>query len=218
MQQNIIALILSYVYVFTILILGQLLARFFFHGSNYVTRKFVHIGVGMWVFPTVVLFTTWQWAIIPPLTFIVLNYVSYRREVFTAMESADKSNLGTVYFPISLSLIIAAFWAKPEVVAAGMMPMVWGDSLAAIVGHKWGSHPITFGRAEKTWEGSAVMLAASFVAVLLALLAFGVTGGTAVLAALIVAVVATVVELLTPFGMDNLAVPLVSAVVLWLML
>ncbi|MBU0493563.1 MAG: DUF92 domain-containing protein, partial [Chloroflexi bacterium] len=58
-------------------------------------------------------------AIIPPLSFIVLNYISYRREVFKAMELEDKGNLGTVYFPISFALVIALCWARPAVIAAG---------------------------------------------------------------------------------------------------
>jgi len=214
---DITGLIASYVYVFAVLMAGEALGRFVFHGSTAFTRKFVHIGVGLWVVGTVALFKTWQAAVIPPLTFIVINYISYRRDIFKAMESADKANLGTVYFPVAFALIIALCWGKPAVVVAGLMPMTWGDALAAVVGGQWGRHRYGVLARNKSWEGSAAMLAASFGSMALALAAFGVAGGTAVWVALLTAIIATLVEAVTPLGLDNLSVPIMSALLLWLM-
>ena len=70
------------------------------------TRKFIHIGVGMWVVGTVLLFENRFLAVIPPLSFVLINYVSYRRETFKAMETGEKGNLGTVYFPLSFAILI----------------------------------------------------------------------------------------------------------------
>lgn len=214
-QADIIALVASYVYVFAVILVGEALGRVVFHGSSSFSRKFVHIGVGMWVLGTVALFKSWQMAVIPPLTFILVNYISYRRDIFKGMESKDKRNLGTVYFPISFALIIAAFWTKPAVVVAGMMPMVWGDALAAIVGERWGKHRNFLFADAKSREGSAAMFLASFASVLIVLLAAGIAGTTALYASLLVALVAMIVEALTPWGIDNLTVPLLSALLLW---
>jgi len=217
-QSNAIALVLSYVYVFAVLMGGELLGRFVFHGSTSFTRKFVHVGVGMWVVGTVLLFKSWQIAVIPPLTFIVINYISYRQDIFKAMESKDKRNLGTVYFPISFALIIALCWAKPAVVVAGLMPMTWGDALAAVFGERWGRHKyLVFGK-EKSWEGSAAMFIASFLSVVLVLLAYSTAGMMALGVALIVAAVTTIVEALTPLGLDNLTVPIIAAALLWFLI
>ena len=217
-QSDLVALALSYLYVFAVLGCGELLGRFVFHGSTAFTRKFVHVGVGMWAIGTVLLFSSWQVAVIPPLSFIVLNYISYRRDVFKAMESKDKRNLGTVYFPISFALVIALFWAKPEVVVAGLMPMTWGDAMAAVIGQRWGRRRFSVMGGDKSWEGSAAMFVASFVSVWLVLLASGMAAAPAAGITLVVAAVATVVELATPLGLDNLTVPLLSALLLWLLL
>ena len=74
------------------------------------TRKFVHIGVGMVAFLLVAVFNDWHFAIIPPLVFIVVNYVSYRRQIFAGMETGAKDELGTVYFPISFAILIPLLW------------------------------------------------------------------------------------------------------------
>lgn len=97
-----IALIIAFVYVSIILALGEGLRRGL-HLSVDFTRKFVHIGVGMVAFLLVLLFNDWRFAIIPPLVFIVVNYVSYRRQIFAGMETGARGKLGTVYFPISFS-------------------------------------------------------------------------------------------------------------------
>ncbi len=218
LQTDLFALLASYVYVTAVLMCGELLGRFVLHGSTAFTRKFVHIGVGMWIIGTVLLFKHWQMAVIPPLTFIVINYVAYRYDIFKSIQSADKRNLGTVYFPISFALIIALFWPKHEVVVAGMMPMVWGDALAAIVGLRWGRHPyVAFGKG-KSWEGSAAMFLSSFAGVAIVLLAAGNGVAPALGLALITSVVATVLEAITPAGLDNLTVPLGSALLLWFLL
>ncbi|MBU1751717.1 MAG: phosphatidate cytidylyltransferase, partial [Chloroflexi bacterium] len=78
-----VGLVLSYVWVFAVLGGGEGL-RIVFKLPRDFTRKFVHIGVGLWAIGTVLVFENWYFAIIPPLSFIVLNYISYRREVFKA--------------------------------------------------------------------------------------------------------------------------------------
>ena len=218
LQTDIVALVASYVYVFAVLVAAELLGRFVFHGSTSFTRKFVHVGVGMWVIGTVLLFKNWQMAIIPPLTFIVINYVSYRRDIFKAIQSSDKRNLGTVYFPISFALVIALCWARPAVVLAALMPMTWGDALAAVIGERWGRRKYTSFGKEKSWEGSAAMFFASLASVLFVLLTGGAALAIAVGVALMVAALATLAEAFTPLGLDNLSVPLVSAILLWLLL
>jgi dolichol kinase len=217
-QADLIGLVASYIYVASIVLLGEVLSRFVFHGATAFSRKFVHVSVGMWIVGTVLLFKSWQMAVIPPLTFIVVNYVSYRLSIFKGIETKDKRNLGTVYFPISFAAVIALCWAKPEVVVASLMPMTWGDALAAIIGQRWGRHRYTALARSKSIEGSAAMFIGAFVSVSLALAAFGVTVATAAGAALVVAFVATIIEALTPWGLDNLTIPAASALLLWLML
>jgi phytol kinase len=218
MRSDLVALLASYAYVFGVLLVGEVLGRFVLKRSTAFTRKFVHVGVGMWVVGTVLLFQSWQAAIIPPLTFIIINYISYRQDLFKGMEQSDKRNLGTVYFPISFAIVIALCWAKPSVVLAGLMPMTWGDALAAVIGQRWGRHRLSVQARGKSWEGTATMFVASFLSVLLALLALGTGGTLAAVCALITAAVASLVEAVTPWGVDNLTVPLVSAGLLWLLI
>ena len=110
---NWLALILAFVYVFVAIGLGEVLRRSL-HLSQGFTRKFIHIAVGMISIPTVLMFRSLYWAIIPPLAFVVINYLDYRFGLIQAMMSSNRSNLGTVYFPISFAVILAVFWGNPS--------------------------------------------------------------------------------------------------------
>lgn len=211
-----LALVLAFLYVSLILALGEGLRRGL-HLSVEFTRKFVHVGVGMIAFLLVWLFQTWQWAIIPPLAFIVINYISYRRQIFAGMETGERGQLGTVYFPISFAILIPLLWAFPALLVASLMPMTWGDAFAAIVGKRWGAHKFTILGQTRSVEGSLAMFGLSFVATFIALIVFAQPIGTSLVIACLVAFVVTIVEAVSPFGIDNLTVPLTSALVLYLL-
>jgi len=211
-----LALLISFGYVFGILALAEGIRRWRRYGVEF-TRKIIHIGVGMWVFGTIALFQRWQMAVIPPLAFVVLNYLSYRFNLLKAMETGGKGSLGTVYFPISFAALIALFWGQPALLAASLMPMTWGDAMGATIGQKWGRRKV--GLNGRSLEGSAAVFVFSLVSVALALAILGDMGAAQALGiGALVAAAATAVELVSPWGLDNLTVPAVSALVLWLLL
>ena len=231
-SNDLIGLILSYTYAFGLLGLAEAI-RIRRGYSQTFTRKLVHVGAGMWVWGILALFDTWQIGLIPFGTFIVLNYIFYRRTVFQAMDAQD-STPGTVYFAFSITLLYALFWrtdgrADWAVVATGgVMAMTWGDALASIVGGRWGQRAYVVWGHRRTWEGSAAMFLASLTAVALTLLllpgsslsptAESLQGGTALLYAALAAGVATLAEGVSPAGADNLSVPLLTGATLYLLL
>ena len=216
------ALIISYVYVFAMIGVGEGLRKWLGQAkpgmySTEFTRKVIHISVGMWAFGTVLLFEHWYFAIIPPLSFVVLNYISYRQEIFKAVETGEKGNLGTVYFPISFVIIICLFWESPHLLVASLMPMTWGDALAAILGRRYGRRKYSVLGSTRSVEGSLAMFLFSWLSTFLALLFLPPLGWQAsLLYSLAVAVFATLVEALSPWHIDNLTVPLLSAALLYL--
>lgn len=209
-----LAIVIAFVYVFAVLGVAEALRTVLKLPVEF-TRKVVHISVGMWAWGTVALFASKWMAIVTPAAFVVLNYVSYRRGMFLAMESNDRSNLGTVYFPIAFVAVILLTWdmSKPMLVAA-LMPMTWGDAFAAIIGKAIGRRRYSVGGSTRTFEGSLVMFTFSFVSVFITLLVLERLGGAdigwAALFALAAAVAATLAEAISPRGLDNLFVPAAS--------
>jgi len=217
MKSDWLAIVISYVYVFAVIGVGEGLRRWRGYSTEF-TRKIVHIGVGMWAFGTVFLFEHWYFAIIPPVSFMILNYISYRGEIFKSVELGEKGNLGTIYFPISFAIIICLFWERSNLLVASLMPMTWGDALAAILGRRYGRRKYSLLGSTRSVEGSLAMFLFSWLSTFLALLLLPpLDWQTSLLYSLAVAVFATLVEALSPWHIDNLTVPLLPAALLYLM-
>ncbi len=105
---DIIGLILSYLYAFGLLFIVEGIGKW--RGwPQFVTRKLIHIGAGMWIWGILALFDHWIYGVIPFATFIVLNYVFYRQQTFKAMDT-EKATPGTVYFAISITILFTLLW------------------------------------------------------------------------------------------------------------
>jgi phytol kinase len=213
-----IALIASFAYVFAMIGVAEGLRAWRGYSVDF-TRKFIHVAVGMWTYGTVLLFERRTFAVIPPLAFVAINAFSYWRGTFKAMETGEKGNLGTVYFPLSFAALLWVFWGRPHLIVAGLMPMTWGDALAAVVGRRIGRRRYTFLGSTRSLEGSMTMFLASWVATSIALLLLG-TGNpiAALLVSAVTAFGAAIIEAISPWGIDNLTVPATSALILATML
>jgi dolichol kinase len=148
---------------------------------------------------------------------------------FQAMDAVDSSP-GTVYFAISITVLFLWLWHPNQGVdrvplaAGAIMVMTWGDGLASLVGGTWGKHPYSILEHERTWEGTITMAVASFAALFLtftflpnsALSPNSLPMGLPLILFLSVlgTLVATFAEAVTPAGMDNLTVPLLTGIVL----
>ncbi len=230
-QRDIIGLIVSYLYAFGLLGVTEAIGKWLRWPQSF-TRKIVHIGAGLWIWGILALFDHWYYGIIPFGTFIVLNFIFYRWQVFKAMDTAE-STPGTVYFAISITLLFAWLWrtgGEPDrapAAAAGVMAMTLGDAAASLVGQRWGRHWFTTFKHPRSWEGTAAMAVCSLIGIWLTLLWLPgsplspfsppLSGGAAALIALVGAAVATAAEALSPAGTDNLSVPLLSGLTVWLL-
>ena len=214
---NIIGLIICFTYIFAIIGLAEGLRRWKGYSSTF-TRKVIHIGVGMmsWIIPY--LFTSpWPFVFASGF-FAILNLLDYKYGFFSAMASSDKSNLGTVYFPISAAVVAIVFWEQPPLMVAALMPLTWGDGLASVIGKKYGRRQYKVHTSTRTLEGSAGFFIACFFFTWLALWVVNgspnLTPQAALLPALVVTVATTFVEAISLWGLDNLAITAVAIVIL----
>lgn len=207
--QNTLGIIVSFIYVFAVIFLAGFLERF----GKEASRKTIHILVANWWLIAMIFFKTSLWAAFVPACFVLLNTLSYRFNLFSAMERGEgRGDLGTVYYAISL-LILALFsfsaYGNPIIGGLGILMMGYGDGLAAVVGKKYPLGPYQLGDNKKSLSGSLTMFVASF---LVGFLFLTVTGQSqALVPALVLSAIATALEAITPWGLDNLTVPLLSS-------
>jgi phytol kinase len=214
---NILGLVIAYVYIFGIIGAAELLRRWRGYGSDF-TRKVIHIGVGMLSWFISYLFDSPWPFVFASATFVVINLLDWRFGVISSMSSSDRSNLGTVYFPIAAAVVALIFWEQQPLLVAALMPLTWGDGLAPVIGRRYGTHKYTVLGHTRTLEGSAAFFVAGGLFTWLALwLKMGtpdLTPAEALLPSLVVIAAATLTEAVSIWGLDNITVTAVAAIIL----
>lgn len=208
-MNNIYGILVSIVFVLLVIGAATVLSK---HNklSAEGSRKFIHIGVSNWWIVAMLFYTNPYYAAVVPAIFVVVNYISYKQQLFKAMErDGSKQDLGTVYYAISL-LILALLTFRDSsqayIGALGILIMGYGDGFAALVGEKLGKHKLV---GKKSIEGTITMFVISFLVSLAILGIFN--GNQMFLDAFILAIVAAGLEAVTPLGLDNLTVPILTA-------
>lgn len=184
------------------------------------SRKFLHIMIGN--LPFIIPFFTSNiypfLVAVPfiPITFFASAYSPFKnlsKKMERLVEITEEGHqLGLVFYAISYTVLAFLFASKQYVMvlAAGILPMAYGDAIASIVGEKFGKRKYGI-FAEKSLEGSAAMFLTSFLIFTFSLFYFSLIMPFSfvdkIFKAVAVAAVATLVEGCTPLGFDNLTVP-----------
>jgi dolichol kinase len=222
---NLVLLLFCYAYVVLVIVVsGKLHAVF--GTSRKLARKFLHMMIGN--LPFVIPFFTFNSY---PLNFPFLVaapfvLVTFLATPYSPMKGLSRKlsglsgiteeghQIGLVYYAISYSVLAFFFSARPYIIAAGILPMAYGDASASIVGERYGTRRYHF-LADKSVEGSAVMFFVSLLSITVSLFYFSLFYSLnlpgLLPAALGTALVATAAEAVTPLGFDNVTVPLFSA-------
>ena len=213
MNNNILGMILSIVYIGAVLGGSSLVAK----KGKEASRKFIHILLGNWWLIAMYFFDSTLWAAILPTVFIFVNYFSYKFNIIKSMErdeGENKDSLGTVFFAVSLLvLVIFTFGVikNPWIGLCAFLTMTYGDGFAAVFGKKFKSKEFKIFGSTKTIIGSLTMF---IITLLIHLIYFGVIGVEYfVLKAIIIAVLATIMEAVSIKGTDNIIVPIITAVI-----
>lgn len=216
-MRNIAGIILSYVFIAIIIIA----AKFFEKAGKEASRKFIHIMLSNWWFLAMHFFSNTLWASIVPLSFVIINYISYKKNLISVMEREDnkEEGLGTVYYALSLfllSIFTFGIIKKPEIGLCSILIMGYGDGLAAIVGKSIKSMPYKIGKTRKTLAGSCTMLFISFFIV--AIFLCSMQSELWMLKSILVAISVTILEAVSIKGTDNITVPIFACLLLTTMI
>jgi phytol kinase len=163
--------------------------------------------------------TDWVMAFIAAGPFIIFTFLMSPYSPIKSIRGKTSEaghGLGLVYYAITWTVLAYVFFDHREIIAMAILAMSYGDGLASLIGIKYGQRTYTIFKDTKSFVGSISMFICTFLLLIIALLYYSepVTGRI-VAYLLCMAGMATVVEGITPFGLDNLSVPFVTAVMYW---
>lgn len=195
--------------VFVLLVLNELWFRKVKKHTE-MSRKLIHIIVGSFVafWPYIM---SINYIRLISILFLIVVFVSMRFKIFKSIHSVSRDSLGEIYFALSVGLI-TFINSSHLVYTIALLNMSLADGFAALVGTYYGMNRKykVYGRT-KTVLGSLTFFV---VALLLILIFIDKTGHTFNLWYVFLAGGLTLIENISPIGMDNLLVPIVTALFL----
>lgn len=207
------SLVIALAVVFLLLVLAEFLRRKKKIRGE-VARKFVHMTVGsfvaFWPF-----FLSWNEIRIMCVAFIIVVLVDRRLHIFKSVHGVKRRTVGDILFPVGIA--IATFVSSsPWIFTVAVLHLSLGDAMAAVVGNKYGTRYVyTIFHQRKSTVGSVAFWLVSLTITSAMLLFMPVDLQHVDFSVLIlVPVMATLLEGLSIFGMDNVTVPVFVAVAL----
>ncbi len=217
-------LLLAY---FLIAAVIALLIRARFNLPREMFRKTLH-GILLFSLPVYLYaFPSWSLSALAAIVFALIVYPllalgerleGYAEFLTQRKEGEIKRSLMLVFLMFAVIISLCWGWLEDRLLAAACIA-AWGfgDAAAALVGKRFGRHPLK-GRlieGRKSWEGTLTMFAVSFLAVFLIMMVRGGLSWQQCFAmALITGAVSAAVELYTLGGFDTLTCPLAAAAVI----
>jgi dolichol kinase len=238
--QDLILMLITYAYVFLTILIPVYLKKKN-KVSKFTARKMVHLLAGLSVLTTP--FFTWPYfavVIAGSLTALTLlsskeSKVKKLKELYDSIGEEAEEKVGFLQGPfhycVSITVLVTIFviFAPHQLYfpIAGILIMIIADTLASVVGKRFGRNHIKFPwTSRRTVEGSFTMFIISFLLALGSFFYFGMfnpvtqqvlTWDKVLVYALIIGIMATVIELISPSTWDDLTVPMGTTAIIYLL-
>ena len=201
-----IAITLIALWIITILIIAFLCKKYF-PTKDELSRKIIHIGTG----PVILL--AWLFDIPKNIAFFSAFFITialginYQYRLLPAIEDIERKSFGTIAYGISITLLLLLFWPRyASSISIGILSMAFGDGLAGLIGKSINSPKWSVLGQTKSIAGTFTMG-----------VVVGITTTTIYsinnldiqpLEIIVISLIATFLEQISPWGIDNITVPI----------
>ena len=224
---DILVLIIVYIYVAFIFVVAEMVLK----TRPEVSRKFLHIMVGNMIFAMPFFQDPWTmvWFLTLPITIVLFFLTEYSPITIENSVTESGHALGLFFYAGIWTVLIAIFTTiapagDPKyfiwIVALAIVPMVYGDGFAALIGQKFGNVKYTVFGGTKSLEGSLTMFVITTVMSVFVWMVFTSIGCTMpefnLMYIIAISAVATVCEAISYGGIDNLTVPAITSILYYL--
>jgi len=174
-----------------------------------IVRKIIHIGIGPLIPIAQFLKINQNSALIFTGIVSLMVFINYNYKLFPTIEDVERKSYGTLFYCLSLFILIYLFWDKdPYALISGFFIMTFGDGLAGLIGKSFNSKSWIFFKQKKSLYGTITMFLTSLIVVC----SIGYSQQNSLnLNYFTIAFIATLLEQFSILGIDNLIVPISSA-------
>ena len=195
-------------YLFSIFLISTVFKKFN-EDRREIVRKIIHIGIGPLLPIAQFLKIDQNSALIFTGIVSIIVLINYTYKLFPTIEDVERKSYGTIFYCLSLFILIWLFWDKdPYSLIAGFFIMTFGDGLAGLIGKSFNSKNWIIFKQKKSLFGTLTM----FLTGLIIVCSIGYSQQNSFnLNYFTIAFLATILEQFSVLGIDNLIVPISSA-------
>ena len=195
-------------YLFSIFLISIFFKKFNEDGKE-IVRKIIHIGIGPLIPIAQFLKIDQNSALVFTGIVSLTVLINYTYKIFPTIEDVERKSYGTFFYCLSLFILISLFWNKdPYALITGFFIMTFGDGLAGLLGKSFNSKNWIFFKQKKSLFGTLTMFLTSLIVVC----SIGYAQQKSFnLNYFTIAFLATLLEQFSILGIDNLIVPISSA-------
>ena len=198
----------SLLYLFSIFLISIVFKKYN-EDSKEIVRKIIHIGIGPLIPFAQFLKIDQNSALVFTGIISIMVCVNYTYKVFPVIEDVERKSFGTLFYCLSLFILIYLFWDKdPYALITGFFIMTFGDGLAGLIGKSFNSKSWIFFKQKKSLFGTLTMFLTSLIVV--CSMGFAQQNNLN-LNYFTIALFATLLEQFSVLGIDNFIVPISSA-------
>ena len=178
-----------------------------------ISRKFIHIVSGVTV-AFLPLFMSFHQIAILGVLFIPVMILSKKKNIFSSIHNVKRQTYGEIYFPVAIA-ITAILFPQKYLFMYGMLIMAISDGFASVIGQKYGKKTYELFNSKKSYIGSSVFLLCSiFIGYILLITLTSTNSIDSMLICIACAIILTFVEGSLSFGLDNLFLSPISALLI----
>lgn len=200
-----------------IVLLSSLLCKNYFPNREELSRKIIHIGTG----PVILL--AWLFglpkniAVSAAACITIALGLNYQFRLLPAIENIKRKSFGTIAYGLSITILLALFWPKyAAAVSLGVLSMAFGDGMAGLIGRSIKSRKWLVLGQTKSVAGTLTM--GLIVAITTLTISQINHLNFQPLEIIVISLIATGFEQISPWGIDNITVPIgVTCTAIWLL-
>lgn len=178
--------------------------------SPEATRKFVHLSGGIVSLSFSYVFSSHWTVLLLGVLFIGIIAGTKKVGLLPSIHGVERKSQGQIYYPVAiyLTFLLCSLLKNPHFYLISVSVLAVADTLAALIGVRYGTKKYRVEDEKKSIEGSVIFFLATFIIVHLGLLLLGGLGRIeSVVAAFVIASLVTIFEAVSLGGADNLFIP-----------
>lgn len=178
--------------------------------ESWITRKVAHIFSALIAVP-LLYFLSYSEYLAVLVFFIIFFVIATHKKVFKSIHLQGSTTIGEVFFPIGILFVIIAAYQNHFIAISSFLVLGIADAFAGIVGRQYSLN-------KKTLAGSLAFLITTVLILAATYWGFNVMfTGLSIISIVAISLVATLTEHISLFGSDNLTVPIVVVLLMFLL-